>query len=128
MAVKCGSSSVTIYRNESKKGYCSFVVRYFLGSQEVRLTRANFEAAHKEAESAARSLANGEMDVLTLRSDDRLSYVRSIENLRPTGVDLETATKDYRQFVTETQARECFAIMPPKQAENIVPLQIAANG
>jgi hypothetical protein len=45
LAVKCGSSSVTIYCNESKKGYSSFVVRYFLGSQEVRLTRANFEAA-----------------------------------------------------------------------------------
>jgi len=97
MAVKWGSSSVTIYRNKSKKGYRSFVVRYFLGSQEVRLTRANFEAAYKEAESAARSLANGELDVLTLRSEDRRSYVRSLANLKPTGVDLETATKEYAQ-------------------------------
>jgi exonuclease VII small subunit len=97
LAVKCGSSSVTIYCNKSKKGYSSFVVRYFLGSQEVRLTRANFEAAYKEAESAARSLANGELDVLTLRSEDRRSYVRSLANLKPTGVDLETATKEYAE-------------------------------
>jgi len=97
MVVKCGSTSVTIYRNTPKKGYPSFLVRYFRGTTEVRVTRAGFEEAFKEAESAARSLANGEMDVLTLRSDDRLLYVRSIENLRPTGVDLETATKEYAQ-------------------------------
>jgi integrase len=97
MVVKCGSTSVTIYRNTPKKGYPSFLVRYFRGTTEVRVTRAGFEEAFKEAESAARSLANGEMDVLTLRSDDRLSYVRALANLKPTGVDLETATKEYAE-------------------------------
>jgi len=97
MVVKCGSTSVMIYRNTPKKGYPSFLVRYFQGTTEVRVTRAQFEEAYKEAESAARSLANGEMDVLTLRSDDRLSYLRSLANLKPTGVDLETATKEYAE-------------------------------
>jgi hypothetical protein len=56
MIVKCGSTSVTIYRNTPKKGYPSFLVRYFRGTTEVRVTRAGFEEAYKEAESAARTL------------------------------------------------------------------------
>lgn len=36
--------------------------------------------------------------------------------------------KHYRQLVRESEAQEWFAIMPPKQAENVVPLQIVANG
>jgi integrase len=34
----------------------------------------------------------------------------------------------YRQLVTETQATEWFGVMPPRQAENVVPLHLAANG
>ena len=75
MAVKSGSASVTIYRSRSKQGYDSFPVRYYRGTEEVRITRASFSEAHEEAQSAARSLANGELDVLTLRIGDRLSYV-----------------------------------------------------
>jgi integrase len=71
------------------------MVRYFHGTKEVRITRANFEEAHKDAKAAALSLANGELDVLTLRSDDRLSYVRAIEALKPTGVQLEHAVSEY---------------------------------
>ena len=34
----------------------------------------------------------------------------------------------YRQLVTETEAAKWFAVCPPKAAENIVPLRVAANG
>ena len=97
MVVKCGSASVTIYQNKSKNGYFSFQVRYFRGADEVRVTRANFDQAREEAESAARNLANGELDVLTLRRDDRLTYVRSIEALKPSGVELEVAAKQFAE-------------------------------
>ncbi len=36
--------------------------------------------------------------------------------------------KHYRQLVTEEHAKEWFGVMPPKQAENVVPLKIAVNG
>jgi integrase len=36
--------------------------------------------------------------------------------------------KHYRQLVRESEAKAWFSILPPKQAENVVPLQIAANG
>lgn len=47
----------------------------------------------------AMKLAEGDMDALTLRWDDRLSYVRSMELLRPLGVSLEKATGEYAQAV-----------------------------
>ena len=36
--------------------------------------------------------------------------------------------KHYRQLVRESEAQAWFAIMPPRQAGNVVPLQVAANG
>ena len=34
----------------------------------------------------------------------------------------------YRELTSADEAKEWFGIMPPKQAENIIPLQVAANG
>jgi integrase len=97
MKVRCGSSSVTIYRQQEKRGYYSYAVRFYRGTEEVRITRSNFEDAHREAQAAARSLAHGELDVLTLRSDDRLSYVRAVQAVESTGVSLEKAAADYAE-------------------------------
>jgi integrase len=97
MTVKCGCGRATIYKFHSKRGYDSFQVRYFRGTEEVKFTRASFEQALEEAQSAARSIANGELDVLTLRSDDRLAYIRSIEALKPTGVGIERATREFAE-------------------------------
>ena len=36
--------------------------------------------------------------------------------------------KHYRQLVRESEAKAWFSIIPPTSAENVVPLQIAANG
>lgn len=95
MTVKCGNVQVKIYCNTPKNGHVSYTVRYRRGTEEIRETRSSAEDAHLVAQSAARSIANGELDVLTLRSDDRLSYVRALEALRPTGVTLEAAAEQY---------------------------------
>jgi hypothetical protein len=100
MPVQCGCGRATIYKFHSKRGYDSFQVRYFRGTEEVKFTRASFEQALEEAQSAARSIANGELDVLTLRSDDRLAYIRSIETLKPTGVGIERATREFAEAWT----------------------------
>ncbi len=95
MTVKCGSVQVKIYCNTPKNGHVSYTVRYRRGTEEIRETRSSDEDAYLVAQSAVRSIANGELDVLTLRSDDRLSYVRAVEALRPTGVTLEAAAEQY---------------------------------
>ena len=35
--------------------------------------------------------------------------------------------RHYRELTTEDEAKEWFGILPPKQAENVVPLKIVAN-
>ena len=84
MKVRCGRSSVTIYRQGTKRGYVSYLVRFYRGTEEIQITRSRFEEAHKEAKAAARALSHGEVDVLVLRSDDRLSYVRAVNALAGT--------------------------------------------
>jgi len=59
----------------------------------------------------------------------RLAIIKNVHQVSlEAGNSPQMVFAHYRQLVTETQAKEWFAIMPPKQAENIVPLQIAANG
>jgi hypothetical protein len=58
---------------------------------------ADFEEAEAEAKSKAMSLSRGELDVLHLRSGDRFAYVHAVEALRPTGMALELAGKEYAE-------------------------------
>jgi integrase len=59
----------------------------------------------------------------------RLAIIKNVHQVSlEAGNSPQMVFAHYRQLVTETQAKEWFAITPPKQAENIVPLQIAANG
>lgn len=50
-----------------------------------------------EAETIATKLSEGELNVLTLRSEDRLAYVRAVEALKPTGVPLEIAALQFAE-------------------------------
>jgi hypothetical protein len=45
----------------------------------------------------ANKLATGELDVLTLKTDDRFAYVRAVEALKPTGVPLEIAALQFAE-------------------------------
>ena len=45
----------------------------------------------------ANKLSAGELDVLTLTSQDRLAYVRAVEALKPTGVPLEIAALQFAE-------------------------------
>ena len=48
-------------------------------------TFADLAKAELEAETVANRICAGELNVLTLTSDDRTSYVRSLEMLKPSG-------------------------------------------
>ena len=58
---------------------------YYFGGQRVRKTFADLAKAELEAETVAIRICAGELNVLTLTSDDRASYVRSLEMLKPSG-------------------------------------------
>ena len=96
ITVKRGHTTVKIYRTPSR-GCDAYTVSYYLGDQRVRKTFADLGLATTEAETVATKLSTGEVNVLTLTSGDRLSYVRAIEALKPTGVSLEMAAMQFAE-------------------------------
>jgi hypothetical protein len=58
---------------------------------------ADYDDAKTHAEAVGGSISNGELDVLKLRSKDRMASVHALEALKPTGVPLELAARDYAE-------------------------------
>lgn len=59
----------------------------------------------------------------------RLAVVKDVGQVSlEAGNSPQMVFKHYRQLVRESEAKAWFSIMPSKQAENVVPLQLAANG
>jgi integrase len=94
--VECGHSIVKIYRTPSN-GCDQFTLVYYLGRKRIRKTFARYELALTEAEVIAGKLSEGELNVLTLRNEDRTAYVRSVEAVKPTGVPLEIAAMHFAE-------------------------------
>ena len=90
IAVKRGNVRVKIYRTPSN-GCKAYTVAYYFGGQRVRKTFADLAKAELEAETVANRICAGELNALTLTSEDRTAYVRSLEMLKPTGTPLEIA-------------------------------------
>jgi integrase len=96
ITVKRGHTVVKIYRTPSR-GCEAFTVSYYLGDKRQRVTFADLGLAMTEAETVATKLSTGELDVLTLTSNNRLAYVRAVEALKPTGQPLEVAAIHYAE-------------------------------
>ena len=94
--VKSGSVIVKIYKVQNK-GRTSFMVSHFTGGKRKLKMFADYNDAKAYADSVGDSISNGELDVLELRSSDRLAYVHAVEALRPTGMALELAARDYAE-------------------------------
>ncbi len=102
--VKTGSVVVKIYRVKNKVHTAtnvardSFMVSYSAQGKRTQKMFADFEAAKAHAKSIANTMAQGELDVLELRSVDRRIYIAAVNHLRPTGVSLELAAKEYAEM------------------------------
>jgi hypothetical protein len=95
VCVRAGSVTVKIYRSRNSKNYISFVVAHSVaGAQKVQ-TFADYKAPHAEASGIAHKLSRGEVDVLQLTGADRLAYGQALAELKPTGVALALAAKEY---------------------------------
>ncbi len=99
ITVRRGNTVVKIYPTPSR-GCDGFTVTYYIGDERQRKTFSDLGLAMTEAETAANKLSTGEVNVLTLTSENRLAYVRAIEALKPTGVPLELAAMQFAQAHT----------------------------
>src|SRR5258706_3954304 len=103
MEVPSGSVVVKIYRvkdkeyADAKEERFSFMVSYFAGGKRKQKMFADFDDAHTEAKAVGTNISNGELDVLELRSRDKSAYTHAVNALRPTGVALELAAKEYAE-------------------------------
>ena len=94
IVVKRGCVRVKIYFTPSN-GCDAYTIAYYFGGKRVRKTFADLVKAKLEAETVADRICAGELNVLTLTSEDRTAYVRAMEMLKPSGTPLEMAVMQF---------------------------------
>jgi hypothetical protein len=103
VSVRTGSVAVKIYCSKRVKlghEYTQYTVSYTAASGHRKLKAfAKYEEAYDEAKAVALKLAQGEVQVAQLTSADRRAYGHAVAELRPTGVALELAAKEYAEAV-----------------------------
>jgi hypothetical protein len=82
-------------RRVSKAGYDSFRVEYVVKGKRQQVWRAKYEDARKVVDEALQSIADGDHGVIQLRDAERLGYQRAVEILKPMGVAIDVAARDY---------------------------------
>lgn len=92
--IKRGFVTVRIY-SEPTGNYPAWVIYYRVHGKRVRIKRANFAEARREAEEIASKLASGEAGGLKLTSQQSSEYNRAMFAIEGTGRSLEHAATEY---------------------------------
>src|SRR5258708_2881648 len=93
--VQRGNAVVKIYRYDNK-GYPEFKLAYYDPTGKRRLqTFADYADAIKQANNVTAAVNKGEAETLTLTSKDRLTYMRAVDVLKPTGFALDIAAHQF---------------------------------
>lgn len=92
--VRAGSTTVSIYPVRNR-GAVLYTLTYYKDGKRVRKNFANREKAKQEAHFVAAKLQSAEGEALTLKSEDRFSYVEALNTVRPTGKPLHVAVAEY---------------------------------
>lgn len=106
VVVQVGNVRIPIYRDKYKKKigtrsktYERYTLAYYRTEGESRTRRlqsfSSITDAQFEAQQIATAIANGEADVLKLKSTDRASYLHAIAELQPLGIPLHVAISEY---------------------------------
>ncbi|MHB8522411.1 MAG: tyrosine-type recombinase/integrase [Limisphaerales bacterium] len=102
--VKVENAAVTIYRVKNRATILFQVCDYTSGKRKL-VSFANEQDARSKAREIAVKLANGDRAVLSMTADERASYVRAVDLLRPTGKPLELAAAEYADAVKRLDGR-----------------------
>jgi integrase len=97
--IRSGSATIKIYLAKNSKGSRTYqeykVVYYDRPDHRLVKTFSEYEAAHTYAANALASLTRGDVQALTLSSDDRLVYLRAQQAIAGLGIPLDIAVSDY---------------------------------
>jgi len=89
-----GSASVKIYRM-TNRGKVMFTLSFIGASGRVRENFMDLEEARREANTRAAMLAQGDLEALKLTGRERQVFVAAAEALRPTGISLDIAAREF---------------------------------
>ncbi len=100
--VKARSVSARIYRTPTSNGYDSFTLVYWQDKTRKREVFGDLAEAKKRGGEVVGALAKGEIGAVSLTAQDAAAFMRAIALLEPTGVSLESACREYAEFVRIT--------------------------
>src|SRR4030095_4060390 len=89
-----GHASVKIYstQNRGKKLYC---LTYVGPTGRTRQNFAELEEAKREANTKVANLSKGDIEGAKLTGQDRQLFVAAVDALKPTGVSLDIAAREF---------------------------------
>jgi integrase len=89
--------TVPVYRVRSGNGYTSFVISYRVNGTRKKLGFQTVAQARRAAKKAAGHIACGEVEAVKLKAEDGHAYLRAVEVLRPFGVQVDSAAREYAE-------------------------------
>src|SRR6266496_3976732 len=92
--IKVANVVVKIYRGKTR-GYDLFTVIHYSDGKRNRKVFASFAEARSHAQEVATQIARGRVNVLSLTSADRDSYVATMRLVEPLGIPLHVAVEEY---------------------------------
>ena len=92
--VKAGSTTISIYPVRNRGGVL-YTLTYYQNGERIRKNFASKEKALHEAHFVAAKLQSAEGEALTLKREDRFSYVEALNTIKPTGKPLHVAVAEY---------------------------------
>jgi integrase len=99
-----GNASVKLYK-ALNKGYTSYTLAWKAADGKRKLKQfADEKEARKEADTTARHLHEGDIQVLQLKDTDRTIYIEAVEALKATGKRLDIAALEYKEAITALKA------------------------
>ncbi|MGY8652315.1 MAG: hypothetical protein ACKVJX_01715 [Verrucomicrobiia bacterium] len=98
-----GPASATIYYTPNKGREAFTTVYYDLDGKRQRRTFTSPDTANAETDSLLRSLLQGTASPLVIGDLDRLVYDRSLNYIRPLGIPLDHAAREYADAVSQLE-------------------------
>jgi hypothetical protein len=91
----CKQGVKVVTRKVHKAGHEYYRVEFTAGGQRRQKWCSSIQAAKEAADCAIESIVSGDHSALSLHDTDRHAYLRAIEALAGTGVELDAAVRDF---------------------------------
>jgi integrase len=128
VAVKSGNSVVKIYRHENGK-YVEFKVAFYVGDKRKLETFADYEKARRRADAINGSVADKDVEALTISREERILFRRTTDALAGLGIEIDAAAREYaeaRRMLGQTSLLDAVRDYAKRHPANLKPMTVTA--